>query len=205
MSASLRALGPRGSDRWWSLASPGYDYTVGLVGWHRWQDALVSDVASGIVLDVGCGPAHLAQGLLRRGIDYVGVDRSHTMLAHAAHAVRGCGPGRAHLLRADLTALPFTDACFDLVVSTGVLGLLDRPARNTALTEIARVTKGEVRLLEPIVRGDQNVDRWRWRLLAFVSDQPLELAELQDVGLAPRVVGDSRFAGTYSFVLATKK
>lgn len=42
------------ADRWWT-AAPGYDQAVALVRCHRWQDALVCDSTSGLVLDVGCG------------------------------------------------------------------------------------------------------------------------------------------------------
>jgi len=48
------------TDRWWTLVAPGYDPGVAVVGWRRWLDVLVADVTSGRVLDVGCGPAHLA-------------------------------------------------------------------------------------------------------------------------------------------------
>ncbi len=49
--SSLRALAvtarptrqpARLSDRWWTLVAPGYDPSVALVGWHRWQDELVA-------------------------------------------------------------------------------------------------------------------------------------------------------------------
>ena len=96
----------RFTDRWWTLAAPGYDPAVALVGWHRWQDALVRDVTSGLVLDVGCGPAHLASGLLARGVSYVGVDRNAAMVSRASRRVAS-SPGRGAAVRADVTALPF--------------------------------------------------------------------------------------------------
>jgi ubiquinone/menaquinone biosynthesis C-methylase UbiE len=184
--------------------SPGYDRVVGVIGWHRWQDALVADVSSGSVLDVGCGPAHLAAALAGRGVRYVGVDRSTGMLRRAHRSGRGSGPRRPHLVRADVEALPFPDGCFDVVVSTGVLGLLELRARRTALSELARVSKGDVRLLEPVSRRGRHVGPLRWRLLAFVHDRPLDPTELDAVGLTVRRVGPSRFFGTYTPVRASR-
>ena len=52
--------GSRVADRWWAAVAPGYDRCVRLVGWHAAQESLVADLAGGTVLEVGCGPAHLA-------------------------------------------------------------------------------------------------------------------------------------------------
>ena len=79
-------------DRRWTFVAPVYDRSVAVVGWHRWQDALLADVSEGAVLDVGCGPAHLAKALVARGVDYVGMDRNPAMLARAARAVEAWGP-----------------------------------------------------------------------------------------------------------------
>ncbi|GAA2100380.1 hypothetical protein GCM10009841_15020 [Microlunatus panaciterrae] len=191
------------SDRWWTVVSPGYDRAVGLVGWHRWLDTLVADLGSGRVLEVGCGPAHPAPRLLARGVDYVGLDRNAAMLARAARRT-GCGPGTAALVRADVTALPFADDAFDVVLAAGVLGLLDCDSRRAALQEMARVARTEVRLLEPVHRPGTPQRRMRSHLLALVRDRPLELAELVACGLEPRLCGPPLLAGVYSAVCAMK-
>ena len=195
----------RAADRWWTLAAPGYDRCVSLVGWHRWQDSLVADVTHGTVLELGCGPAHLAKGLLERGVDYVGVDRNPAMVARAGRAVGAWGPGRALVVRADVTAVPFGGASVDIVVSTGVLGLLEVPVRRIALQEMVRVSRGEVRLLEPVHRADAPPRAVRSRALAFVRDRPLALDELIEVGLEPEVRGPALLAGVYSMVRATRR
>jgi ubiquinone/menaquinone biosynthesis C-methylase UbiE len=204
VTSDARTARRRRTDRWWSVASPGYDRLVGVVGWHRWQGSLVADVSSGSVLDVGCGPAHLAGALAGRGVRYVGVDRSTGMLRRARRSGRGTRPRRPHLVRADVEALPFPDECFDVVVSTGVLGLLDLRARRTALSELVRVSKGDVRLLEPVSRRDHHVGPLRWRLLAFVHARPLDPEELDAVGLTERREGPPRFFGTYTPVRASR-
>ena len=191
------------TDRWWTLAAPGYDPGVALVGWHRWLDALVADVASGRVLEVGCGPAHLARGLMSRGIDYVGVDRNAAMLARASRRVTASA-GKGVLVRADVTALPFPEETFDIVVAAGVLGLLDVPSRGAALREIARVSRAEVRLLEPVRRPGTPRRIGRSRLIGFVRDSPIELDEVVEAGLEPELQGPPLLAGVYSIVHATR-
>src|SRR5439155_1089278 len=63
------------------------------------------------VLDVACGPGHVAAAAARRGARVTGVDLSVEMLALAV---------RAHVdvrfREADAEALPFTDCAFDAVV-----------------------------------------------------------------------------------------
>jgi len=193
------------TDRWWTLAAPAYDRSVALVGWHRWQDDLVADVERGSVLEVGCGPAHLAMSLLARGVDYVGLDRNAAMATKARRAVGSWGQGEGRIVRADVTAMPFRSASFDVVVSTGLLGLLGVPVRRLALQEIARTSRGDVRLLEPIARPDAPIRARRSRVIAFVRDRPLALDELIEAGLEPEVRGRALLAGVYSAVRATRR
>lgn len=204
MTARRSSRLDRLTDRWWTLVSPGYDPAVALVGWHRWQEALVSDVTSGLVLDVGCGPAHLARGLLARGAGYVGVDRNAAMVSRARRQVAS-SPGRGTVVRADVTALPFRDASFDIVVAAGVLGLLDLRSRRAALRELARVAGREVRLLEPVRRPGAPPRVMRSHLVAWVRDRPIDLAELAEAGLEPEVRGAPLLAGVYSVVRATRR
>lgn len=202
---ALPAAGPDWlAERWWTLVAPGYDPAVALVGWHRWQDASVCDVTSGVVLDVGCGPAHLARGLLARGVGYVGADRNAAMVSRASRRVASW-PGKGVVVRADATALPFRGESFDIVVATGVLGLLDLPSRRAALREMTRVACGEVRLLEPVRRAGAPLRITRSRLLAFTRARPIDLAELVEAGLEPEVLGPPRLAGVYSMVRATRR
>jgi len=192
------------TDRRWTFMAPVYDRSVALVGWHRWQDALLADVTGGTVLDLGCGPAHLAKALLLRGVAYVGLDRNPAMLARAARALdEWGGPGRGLVVRGDVAALPFDPSSFDVVVATGVLGLLTVPTRHTALQEMVRVSRGQVRLLEPIVRRGAPVRLARSRIVALVRDRPLTLDELVEAGLKPEVTGPPVLAGAYSMVRAT--
>jgi ubiquinone/menaquinone biosynthesis C-methylase UbiE len=193
------------ADRWWTFVSPGYDRAVALAGWHRWLDDLVEGVDRGVVLEVGCGPGHPGRVLVRRGVTYVGLDRNPAMPRRAGRGAHATGPGSVRLVRGDLASLPFRAGSFDVVIAAGVLGLLRTPQRRAALRELARVTRGEVRLLEPVARGDVGALRLRTRLLAFSPDGPLSLDELRDAGLQAQLVGPARLAGVYSQVRATPR
>jgi len=205
MSGDRPSRFDRLADLWWTAAAPVYDRLVAIVGWHRAQDALVSDVTRGTVLEVGCGPAHLAGDLLARGVEYVGLDRNPAMVARASRTLRARPDARGVVVRGDATALPFRAESFDVVVASGVLGLLPVAARRLALREMARVSRGRVRLLEPIVRPDVRTRRVRTRVVALVRDRPIEVAELAAAGLDPRTCGPGVVAGVYSAVRATKR
>ncbi len=189
------------ADRWWTLTAPGYDRAVALAGWHRLLRLLVADVTSGRLLDVGCGPAYLAPGLLARGIGYVGVDRNAAMLARARRRITPPA-GKVPLVRSDATALPFHTGSFDVVIAAGVLGLLDLHSRQAALREMARVTRGEIRLLEPFRRPGAPPHTLRAHVIGLVPDRPLDLTELAEAGLIPELHGPPLLAGVYSRVHA---
>jgi ubiquinone/menaquinone biosynthesis C-methylase UbiE len=92
----------------------------------------------GRVLEVGCGQGIALPVLARllRPTRLVGVDVDRALLADAA---RGATAARAELVHADVRALPFADATFDLVIDFGTCYHIARPDR--ALGEIARVLR----------------------------------------------------------------
>jgi SAM-dependent methyltransferase len=122
------------------------------------------------ILDVGCGPGHLAQELSDLvGTGYVrGVDVSEHMLALAAE--RG-----VDAVRSDGVALPFDSDSFDAAVATQVYEFVsDLPA---ALAELRRVVRSGGRVLvldtdwDSIVwhssdsaRMERVLDGWRRRV-----------------------------------------
>jgi arsenite methyltransferase len=99
------------------------------------------------VLDLGCGAgldafvAALAVGPTGR---VVGVDLSPEMLAVAERGRAQAGVSTVEFRQADMEALPFPDAMFNVALSNGVLNLIpDKPA---ALREVFRVLKPGGRL-----------------------------------------------------------
>lgn len=114
----------RARQRLWEYQQPFFDIT-----------AWVLDVAGLMsprderVLDMGCGNGMYLTELRRRGLDATGCDLSPGMLAAAE-------PHRP-LVNADVTALPFAAASFDVVLAPHMLYHVGD--RATAAKELRRV------------------------------------------------------------------
>ncbi|HMC03805.1 MAG TPA: class I SAM-dependent methyltransferase [Cellulomonadaceae bacterium] len=110
-------------------------------------DSVAADVAAaaptaGRVLDVGCGPGHLANRLARdHGLEVTGLDLDPMMLeracANAEHAVPA--ERRPTFVVGGVAALPFPDGSFDLVVSS--LSMHHWADATAGLAEIGRVLR----------------------------------------------------------------
>lgn len=100
------------------------------------------------VLDVGCGPGHLARSLARRGCEVTAVDRGWRLLRIARRWARREGIA-VTFRRAPAESLPFGDGAFDCACATTLIYLVADPAR--VLAEMVRVTRngGTVATLDP--------------------------------------------------------
>jgi len=85
-------------------------------------------------LDLCCGQGNVAEALVRRGCQVIGVDFSTAMLAYARDRI-----ANATFTEADAQELPFDDAEFDIVVSN--LGVCHVPDQPRALSEARRVLR----------------------------------------------------------------
>jgi len=94
------------------------------------------------VLDVGCGTGFATEGLVERGADVDGLDQSAHQLAKARE--KGA-LGSVRLVRGDAENLPYADATFDAVWSSGSIEYWPSPV--DALREARRVTKPGGRVL----------------------------------------------------------
>lgn len=166
----------------WALAARAYDPVMRLAGWQRAQRRFAAGLPG--VLDVGCGTAAVAAVV---GGGYVGVDTEPQMLRRAA-------PG-ARIVAGDVRALPFGDKTFDIVLSTGFLGILSPETRAQALAEIARVARRALWALEPI-----STVTHAHRLT--LSRHPIDLDEFRTAGYSPHV-GQPVYFGLYAPVVAT--
>jgi 2-polyprenyl-6-hydroxyphenyl methylase/3-demethylubiquinone-9 3-methyltransferase len=100
------------SDQWWSGRSG-----LAMLAWiakARMRHIPAATRPGSQLLDMACGGGLLAPYLAGQGYDHVGIDLSHPALQQAAaHGVS--------VARADVSALPFRDATFDVVVAGEIL------------------------------------------------------------------------------------
>ena len=160
-----------------------YDTAMRACGWQATLRRFAAGL-SGSVLDIGCGTAYLATQVP----DYVGLDRSPTMLCRA----------QGRVVMADGTAIPFGDDSFETVIATAVLGLLDPAERGRALRERARVARSQVQVLEP-VRGVTRAPA------VALSRHPLDRMEFDAAGLQVQRVGPKAYLGVYASVEAVPR
>ncbi len=99
---------------------------------------LIGEVADLNVLDAACGTGRYALRLAEAGARVCGVDASEEMLAHARRRAAEYGLS-IDLKLGELSALPFEDARFDLVVSA--LAFCHLPDLQPAVSEMARVLR----------------------------------------------------------------
>lgn len=120
----------RARQRLWEEQEPIFDITAWVL-----DVAGLASQRHERVLDVGCGNGMYLKELRRRGLDATGCDLSPGMLAAAE-------PHRP-LVNADVTALPFAKASFDVVLAAHMLYHVDD--RKTAATELRRVLAADGR------------------------------------------------------------
>ena len=110
-----------------------YDATRGYApgSAERIRDAIVARAGIGRdarVLELGVGTGRIALPFIRGGYDFTGIDLSQAMMDRLLAQIAG-DAGRAgyrlDLRQGDVTALPFADTSFGLVVSVHVVHLVD--------------------------------------------------------------------------------
>ncbi len=154
------------------------------------------------VVDVGCGPGHLAIRLAReRGLRVTACDLDPAMVARAdANAARGFAPGdpgRPAFLVGDVAALPFPDQTFDLAVSTFSLHHWADPAAG--LRELHRVLRpGGRALIWDVVAPLRRLEGHEVDLTALAAASPFGVVRLA----AWRWPGPVRFAERLELVRA---
>ncbi|QDU69392.1 class I SAM-dependent methyltransferase [Engelhardtia mirabilis] len=117
---------------------------------------LVELGAGGSMLDVGCGPGHVAVMVCDEIAEgsVLGVDLAQTMLTHAErHRSKSPHAERLSFRLADAKGLPFADGEFDTVYSNTILHHIPDP--RPFLSELRRVLKpGGVLLVRDLFRPD---------------------------------------------------
>jgi SAM-dependent methyltransferase len=131
-------------------------------------------------LDVATGSGGVALRAARRGADVLGIDLASDAVeqAHAATASEGL---RARFDVADMLALPYEDASFDIVASA--FGVNFAPDHDRAAGEVARVCRPGGRLgLTLMPRDSRAGELWTLlrRLGAGGGDHPAAFADRVD-------------------------
>jgi ubiquinone/menaquinone biosynthesis C-methylase UbiE len=158
------------------------------------------------VLDVGCGTGTLAIAAKRRvGREgsVCGIDASPEMIARAEKKARKGGM-EVQFKKMLAEALSFSDAQFDVVLSTVMLHHLPRKIRQQCAHEIRRVLKPGGRLLAidfANSAGEERGSFLTWFHRHGRVNFPEVIAMLDDAGLKCVKSGPMGFGGT-QFVLA---
>ncbi len=110
------------------------------------------------VLDVGSGAGHTALAFAPHVREVVGLDLTQAMLDEARRLASVRGIANLRLERGDAMALPYPDACFDLVTCRQCAHHFERPER--ALREAARVLRpgGRLVLVDSVAPEDPAQD-----------------------------------------------
>lgn len=88
----------------------------GLLGTPESELGVIGEVSGEVVVELGCGTAHLSAWLARRGARVVAVDVTAAQLGTARRAQVEHGPVFP-LVQADAEHLPLVDGCADLCIS----------------------------------------------------------------------------------------
>jgi arsenite methyltransferase len=121
------------------------------------------------VLDLGSGAGTdslvAAQMVGERG-RVIGIDMTPEMLAKARAAAAEAGAENVEFVEAEAEQLPFADACFDVVISNGVIDLV--PDKDAVYAELFRVLApggrlqiADVTIQSPVSEeGRRKIDLW---------------------------------------------
>ena len=144
----------------------------------------ITEGLSGQILEVCSGGGRLGFDLYQRDLD-----------AYSFDPVR--------IARADVIRLPFADAMFDAVISTGAIALFKPEAQRAAVSELSRVARREIRLLESF---EKLKGLYGGRTLAFMFDgmRPISLEVFYACGLDCTRVWDA-FGNTFSYIRCQKR
>ncbi|MEM4723850.1 MAG: class I SAM-dependent methyltransferase [Candidatus Hadarchaeum sp.] len=108
---------------------------------------LAGQLASKVVLDIGCGRGEVVWHCARAGADVCGIDYSSDAISLAKKAALFYSPQApltsAHFQRADATRLPFRRDTFDVIFMLDIVEHLYPEQLQCALAEAHRVLKEE--------------------------------------------------------------
>ena len=128
-------------------------------------DEIVTNIRQGTILDLGTGPGYLPVEIIKRapGLRIIGVDLSRQLIQMAKRNAHNAGLSTQIIFEVGNSArLRYSDAAFDMVISTGMLHSLKNPV--DVLSEIKRVLKknADAWIYDP-ANVTQYIDKAKWR------------------------------------------
>ena len=112
------------------------------------------------ILDAGCGEGILVEEFKGKGYDIVGMDLNYSS---------------KHVKKGDITAMPFKDKEFDLVLCLDIIEHLNFHQQEKAVSEIKRVLKKDGRLLLTI----PNLAHFASRISFLLTGKLLRTSEIE--------------------------
>ncbi len=122
-------------------------------------------MGKGHIVELGCGPAHVAAYIASRGVDISGLDLSPQMVEQA----RRLFP-TVKVVVGDMLALPFADGSLGGVIAFYSIIHFDDAQLATAFAEMARVLRHDGRLALAFHVGDEVLRREQWWEMPVVLD-----------------------------------
>ena len=144
-------------------------------------DEVVSRFKEGTLLDLGTGPGYLPIEIVKRSpfVRCDGIDLSGRLIKMArVNALKAGMAERLNFEVGNAAQLPFEDASYHMVISTGMLHMLKDPVK--VLRECYRVLKpaGEAWIYDP-ARVSSQMDKEKWRAsLDFIEKLSYSLFKL---------------------------
>ncbi len=126
---------------------------------HQWLWQTIKTLKPDSILEAGCGFGRNLKFLIDNNISanrLTGVDVSLTLLAQAKL------PKSIQLIRANVLHLPFSAKSFDLVFTHGLLMHLPPRQLPKALSELTRVSKKHLILIEEIRSRPRQLNYFTW-------------------------------------------
>ena len=146
-------------------------------------DRFAKQVGTGPIVELGCGPGHVAAHLASRGANVSGLDLSPQMIVQA----KRLSPGLDFVV-GDMLALPFADASLAGIVSFYSIVNFDTEQTQRAFAQIARVLApgGLLALAFHVGRDTVHRDEWFGEPvnIDFSSHEPdVIVCQLAEAGL----------------------
>jgi ubiquinone/menaquinone biosynthesis C-methylase UbiE len=151
-------------------------WVVSAGSWQNWSLALLADIQTGRVLELGFGPGHLQVESKNKGIFSVGIDASSQMASIAYKEIVSSGFSSL-LVIGYAQFLPFSDSSFDHLLASFPTNFILDPH---TLSEAFRVLKpGGALSILPLARptGQSIIPKalnWLFRITGQAPNRPTE-------------------------------